>query len=107
MSKLQTFAYKPSFPSTDPPPQSVSENTANPGTPMPHRIPLSDLISSTPSTKIEVGQDISPDDKIVWKLSPKRAETVPQASQGSPNTRMAEFINFLQNENTNQKVLPM
>jgi len=104
MNKLQSFVYKTPTPALEPRQQHSTEKVQNPATPMPQRIPLSDLISSTPSTRQENGQDISPDEKIVWKLSPKRAVMVAHTSQESPNAKMTDFMNFLQDENNKQKV---
>src|SRR5437762_14369186 len=96
MTKLQNFAYKATTParptSTDVVDTRPGENIA---TPVPQRIPLSDLMSNTPRTVESV--DVSPgEDKIVWKMSPKN--TVGQASQESPNGKITTFLSILAEE---------
>jgi hypothetical protein len=113
MEKLKGFAYvseaqlssqlHPQLHSQDEDVDEGEEAEQNPATPMPQRISLSDLISSTPITKQENGQDISPEDKIVWKLSPKRLLQTPP-SQDSPNAKMTKFMGFLQDENVQKSV---
>ena len=72
-------------------------------TPMGQRIPLSELMSNTP-TRQESSQEVSPGEKVVWKITPKKTPAKPTASQESPNAKMATFLKFL-NEDENKKVL--
>jgi hypothetical protein len=77
----------------------LAENLA---TPMPQRIPLSDLMSNTPRTVESV--DVSPgEDKVVWKMSPKN--TARPASQESPNGRITTFLSIL-TDDEKKKVSP-
>jgi hypothetical protein len=108
MSKLQNFAYKsPIIKADTPSSQEAGETVADPATPMPQRIPLSDLMSNTP-TRHDGGPDVSPEDKVVWKLSPTKVLEGISASQ-DPNARMTSFLNFLNNDENKKKVstLPM
>jgi hypothetical protein len=106
MNKLKQFTYKPTTPVLPTPPAPTSSQddtiTEDPATPIPQRIPLSDLLSNTP---IRQGtcQDVSPEEKVVWKLSPKKILDVPFPSQESPRANRTTFLNLL-NGNENKKV---
>ena len=81
----------------------------HPATPMPQKIPLSDLMSNTPRRR-ETGTDGSPEDKVVWKISPNKIVEVQTASQESPNAKMTTFLNFLKDDDNRKRVfhlLPM
>jgi len=67
----------------------------HPATPVPRRVPLSDLISNTPMRE-DSAQDVSPDDKVVWKLSPKKILEAPSASQESPSQQDTIFLNLME-----------
>jgi hypothetical protein len=71
------------------------EEGMHPATPVPRRVPLSDLISNTP-IRGEVAQEVSPDDKVVWKLSPKKILEAPSASQESPPQQETIFLNLME-----------
>lgn len=73
---------------------------------MPRRVPLSDLISSTPRT-VETTQDVSPEDKVVWKFSPNnKSNGMPSSeSRSSPSSKMTSFYNILNDDQ--KKVLPI
>jgi hypothetical protein len=107
MAKLQNFAYKrpldpPAPPTVAPSPAQSSqdrimaEEGRHPDTPFPRRVPLSDLISNTP-IRGEAVQEVSPDDKVVWKLSPKKILDVPSASQERPSQQETIFLNLMEN----------
>jgi hypothetical protein len=99
MDKLQRFAYA-SMPAPSSQENQGETRLPTPATPMPQRIPLSDLMSNTPKAA-DNAQEISPSEKIVWKLSPKKTPGQASASQGSPN---ATFLNLLNQENTKKRV---
>jgi hypothetical protein len=106
MSKLQSFAFK--APSTTLPENAMNEGDTMEGlehlaTPMAQRIPLSELMSNTP-TRQESSQEVSPEEKVVWKLTPKKTPAKPTASQESPNAKMNTFLKFL-NEDENKKTV--
>jgi hypothetical protein len=73
----------------------MEEEGMHPATPVPRRVPLSDLISNTPIRR-EAAQDVSPDDKVVWKLSPKKILEAPSASQESPSQQETIFLNLME-----------
>ena len=107
MKKLQSFEYNPI--STMPPtenPRSEGDTTEceHPATPMPQRIPLSELMSNTPKNQ-ESCQEVSPREKVIWKLSPNATPAKPTASQESPSTKMTTFLKFLNEEESQKKVL--
>ena len=102
MSKLQSFAFKPTTPA-QPSSQEDMTEVQHPATPMPQKIPLSDLMSNTPR-RHETGTDGSPEDKVVWKLSPNKVVEVSTASQESPNAKMTTFLNFLKDDDNRKKV---
>jgi hypothetical protein len=102
MSKLQNFAYKsPLTKAGMPSSQEVEEGVIDPTTPMPERVPLSDLISNTPRRQ-DGGPDVSPQDKVVWKLSPSKILEGLSGSQETDNT--TKFINFLNNDGIKKNV---
>src|SRR5436190_10582650 len=106
MNKLEQFTYKPTTPVLLAPTSSQDDTTIeDPSTPLPQRIRLSDLLSNTP---IRQGtcQDVSPEEKVVWKLSPKKVLDVPFPSQESPRANKTTFLNLL-NGSENKKVLLM
>jgi hypothetical protein len=105
MDKLQRFAYKPTTPVGPPSTQqspTVLEEVEHPATPMPQRIPLSDLISNTPIRQ-ETSQNISPEEKVVWKLSPKKILEIPRSSQVAPRPNTTTFLNLLNDDNDSGK----
>ena len=106
MNKLQGFAYKPTTPVVRPPSTQESpmmrEEVDHPATPMPQRIPLSDLMSNTPRTQ-ESNQNVSPEEKVVWKLSPKKILELPRASQEAPRSNTTTFLNLLKDDNDNKR----
>jgi len=106
MSGLQDFAYNPA--PDQPPPaagapareisgqeRGMEKEGMHPATPLPRRVPLSDLISNTPARE-EAAQNVSPDDKVVWKLSPKKVLEAPASSQENQPPRKTSFLNFTQ-----------
>jgi hypothetical protein len=106
MSKLQSFAFKP--PSTTLAENAMSEGDTmegleHPATPMAQRISLSELMSNTP-TRQESSQEVSPEEKVVWKLTPKKTPAKPTASQESPNAKMTTFLTFLNEDESKKKV---
>ena len=101
MSKLQNFAYAPVTKTETP--SSQSDEVGDPATPMPRRIPLSDLMLNTPRRN-DGGVDVSPEDKVVWKLSPSKILEGISASQ-DPGPRTTKFINFLNDDESKQKVV--
>ena len=106
MNKLQKFAYKPSNPTVPAPTSSQDDTvTEDPATPIPQRVPLSDLLSNTPIRQ-GICQEVSPEEKVVWKLSPKKILEVSFPSQESPRGNETTFLNLL-NEKQNKKVLLM
>jgi hypothetical protein len=105
MNKLQSFAFKPTIPA-QPSSQEDMTEVEHPATPMPQKIPLSDLMSNTPR-RHETGADGSPEDKVVWKLSPNKTVDVPTTSQESPNAKMTTFLNFLKDDDHRKKVFPL
>jgi hypothetical protein len=105
MSKLQSFAFKPTTPAQSSSQEDMTE-VEHPATPMPHKIPLSDLMSNTPR-RHETGTDGSPEDKVVWKLSPNKVVDVPTTSQESPNAKMTTFLNFLKDDDNRKKVFQL
>jgi hypothetical protein len=104
MSKLENFAYKSPLTKADTPSsqEGLSEDMVDPATPMPRKIPLSDLMSNTPRRQ-DGGPDVSPEEKVVWKLSPTKILEGVSASQ-DPNARMTNFLSFL-NDDEKKKVI--
>jgi hypothetical protein len=100
MSKLQNFAYKSPTKVDTPSSQEIREEVIDPATPMPQRVPLSDLMSNTPRRQ-DGGPDVSPQDKVVWKLSPLKILEGLSASQDMDNNT-TKSINFL-NDNEIKK----
>ena len=103
LNKLQSFAFKPTN-SADRSSQEVMAEVEHPATPMPQKIPLSDLMSNTPKRQ-ETVTDESPEDKVVWKLTPKKAIEPPTASQESQNDKMTTFLSLLKDDDTAKKVV--
>lgn len=103
MNKLQTFAYKHTTPAVSAPSSSQDDTVMeDPATPMPQRIPLSDLMSNTPRRQGS-SEEVSPEEKVVWKLSPKKLLDVSFAPQEGPRANTTTFLNLL-NDNDNKKV---
>src|SRR5271170_4511638 len=109
MNKLQNFAYNPNQ-SHSSQEASNEEEESHPATPLPQRIPLSDLMSNTPRRQEDTNHDVSPEEKVVWKLSPKKTIGEPFASQESPNvtttttTTATTFLNLLNEDERQPKV---
>src|SRR5436305_3687595 len=113
MNRLQSFTYNPAnSPGThSSPSQPENENAEieqekekeeeedglDPATPRPQRIPLSDLMSNTPLRKEETNHDISPEDKVTWKRSPKKILAPQEESPNVTHTASTTttFLNLL------------
>ena len=108
MSKLQNFAFNPTSTTLTENPSSEGDTEEvaleHPATPMPQRIPLSELMSNTP-TRQKSSQEVSPEDKVVWKLSPKKTCAKQMVSQESPSTKMTTFLKFLNEEEKKKEVV--
>lgn len=102
LSKLQSFAFKPTM-SAEQSSQEAMTEVEHPATPMPQKIPLSDLMSNTPKRQ-ETVTDESPEDKVVWKITPKKAIAPPTASQESQSDKMTTFLSLLKDDDTAKKV---
>src|SRR5579859_3985030 len=84
---------------------SLDPGLVDPATPMSRRVPLSDLMTNTPRTEDGV-VDVSPEDKVVWKLSPRKLLEGQTASQESPSTKVTRFLSFLDENDQTKKVRP-
>ena len=106
MNKLQGFAYKPTIPVVPQPSTQESptlgEEIEHPATPMPQRISLTDLMSNTPRRQ-ETAQDVSPEEKVVWKLSPKKILEIHGSSQESTGPNTTTFLNLLNEDKDSKK----
>ena len=114
MSRLQEFAYKaaPDQPPPAPTPaisgqeKLMEREGMHPATLLPRRVPLSDLICNTPARE-EAAQNVSPDDKVVWKLSPKKVLGAAASSQENQHPRETSFINFIHHNSPHVSVESM
>jgi hypothetical protein len=102
MSKLQAFAYNPTTPVLPSPSGQDDAILEDPATPMARRVPLSDIMSSTPRRQGS-SHEVSPDERVVWKISPKRGLEVQFASQESPPGSETRILNLL-DDDENKKV---
>lgn len=105
MSKSQSLTYRPATPG----PSSSQEQVIDPesdclATPMiPQRIPLSELILNTPKTG-ETAQNVSPEEKVIWKLTPKKAHHGEHSPyQESPDTKINRLVTSLDQHDKQKK----
>ena len=107
MNKLQSFAFKPTSAALgeNPPTEGdlIMEGVEHPATPMPQQISLSELMSNTP-TRQGSSQEVSPEEKVVWKLSAKKTPAKPIASQESPSAKLTTLLKFLNEDESKKKV---
>jgi hypothetical protein len=109
MNNLQSLAYKATNTTTAAgtgviqDQNLIYEEIHDPATPMAQRIPLSDLISNTPRAQ-QSNHGGSPEDKVVWKLSPKKGLQTRSASQQSPKANMTTFLPFVDQDTSNTNV---
>ena len=104
VSELESFVYKPKNPAPLSNDERIGMNERNehPATPMPQKIPLSELISNTPRTAGTI-QNVSPEEKVVWKLTPKKMPDVEQSpSRESSDAEVTKLLNLL-NEDKQKK----